>query len=98
MTLERLSVLLEREVGPPIPWRRPSREQIAAKQGILPDRLLDLWTDHGFAGYGRGLYWTTDPDEYAPLLALWPRIPKTAHVIGRDAFADLFYLQDGEVF
>jgi hypothetical protein len=65
-------------------------------RGKLPDRLLGYWQEFGWAGYGDGLFWTVDPEEYEPVLEAW--IGETRymeidafHLIARTAFGDLFF-------
>lgn len=95
---ERISVLLERTFGAPILAGRPTPDDLQAQRALLPARLFDLWSDHGFAGYGRGMYWNTDPAEYRTVLRAWERIPSASNVIGRDAFANLYILEEQDVY
>jgi hypothetical protein len=63
----------------------------------IPKPLLDLWDAHGWAGYGNGLFWTTDPADFVDVLKDFrPEIDGL--VIGRGAFADLFILDGADVF
>jgi hypothetical protein len=81
--------------GPAIQKRVASKEKIAKFKGKLPDRLLKYWELYGFSGYGKGLFWLVDPDEYEPALEAWigdmSFMEKDAyHVIGRGAFGQIF--------
>jgi hypothetical protein len=93
---ERASVVLERCMGAPIDARRPSEDLL--RSGEYPPSLVELWRDHGFAGYQHGLFWTTDPEELRPLVAAFGMMflrDRRKDIIGRDAFANLYVLVDG---
>lgn len=60
----------------------------------VPDRLLEYWQAYGFAGYGGGLFWMTDPDDYSEVLNAWLYATEfygtdNYYVIDRSAFGDL---------
>ena len=81
--------------GPAIHTQPVSPEKIAKFKGKLPDQLLKYWELYGFSGYGKGLFWLVDPDEYEPALEAWigdtPFMEKDSYyVIGRSAFGNLF--------
>ncbi|WP_293371847.1 GAD-like domain-containing protein [Nevskia sp.] len=64
-------------------------------QGKLPDQLLKYWHQYGWSGYGEGLFWTVNPDDYAPVVAAWLEgtgfiDDEEHHVIARSAFGELF--------
>lgn len=88
--------ILVREFGPPSEARRPTDEDLATLTDFPAD-LVALWKEHGWAGYGDGFYWTTDPRAFEDLVSDWHGLPRRAVVIGRDAFANLYLLHDGEV-
>jgi hypothetical protein len=84
-----------KEFGPAIDRRDVPASQLQRYRGRLPDQLLAYWEEHGWSGYGKGLFWTVNPDEYEPALAAW--IGATSlmeedayHVIARSAFGDLY--------
>jgi hypothetical protein len=81
--------------GPAVHTQPASSEKIAKYKGKLPDQLLKYWELYGFSGYGKGLFWLVDPDEYEPALEAW--IGDTDfmetdehYVIARNAFGKLF--------
>lgn len=37
----------------------------------LPELMLDLWREIGFAGFGNGLLWTCDPHTWQPIVNTW---------------------------
>ncbi|OUM05286.1 glutamyl-tRNA amidotransferase [Pseudomonas syringae] len=68
---------------------------IARYKNKLPDQLLSYWTEHGWAGYADGLFWTVNPQDYESIISHW--IPTTGlnqtekyHVIARGAFGVLY--------
>ncbi len=84
----------EKGFGPAIDSRPVPRAKIEYYQGRLPNKLLEYWDAYGFGGYGNGLIWMTDPDEYADVLSAWlypTRLHATDkfYVIGRTAFGEL---------
>jgi hypothetical protein len=81
--------------GPAIQTRVVPKEKIAKFKGKLPDRLLNYWELYGFSGYGKGLFWLVDPEEYEPALEAWigdtEFMEKDAYyVIARSAFGELY--------
>jgi hypothetical protein len=64
-------------------------------RGRLPEQLLTYWQQEGWCGYGNGLFWTVDPDDYEDIVDEW--LDGTAlerldafHVIARSAFGELY--------
>lgn len=81
--------------GPAIQTQTMSPEKIAKFRGKLPDQLLTYWQNYGVSGYGKGLFWLVDPDEYEPALDAWigdtDFMEKDAYyVVARSAFGELF--------
>ena len=81
--------------GPATLSRPVPAESIAKFKGKLPDQLLSYWQQYGWCGYGSGLFWSVDPDEYEPALEAWigdtPFMEKDSYyVIARSAFGELF--------
>jgi hypothetical protein len=80
--------------GPRLDAMSPSQNQIESYRRKLPSKLLSYWDTYGFAGYGQGLFWMTDPDEYAEVLNAWiygTRFYRQDEysVVGRTAFGKL---------
>jgi len=80
--------------GPPFDSRKVPAEKIKKFRNRLPDRLLEYWQAYGWCGYGKGLFWTVDPDEWEDELEEWigatPFMEQDAYyVIGRTAFGKL---------
>jgi len=79
------------------PTRRVLAPQSAVQKwrGKLPDRLLGYWTHEGWSGYGNGLLWFVNPDDYEELVGKWldgtGLVEADAfHAIARTAFGELF--------
>jgi hypothetical protein len=71
------------------------RQRLAS---TVPTYLLDLWEVDGWASYRDGLLWFVDPDDYAPVLALWNISQGTPSltlplVVARTGFGNLYYLE-----
>ena len=88
------------QFGPPINSTKPEPTVIKQFEDKLPTRLLNYWSEFGFCGWGNGIFWTVDPNDYSEILKLWLQgtefekrendgIDKY-HVIGRSAFGRLF--------
>ena len=76
------------------------RQEVAASsidryRGKLPNQLLEYWAEHGWCGYGDGIFWIVNPQEYEGVVASWIESTKlekrdTYHLIARSAFGDLY--------
>ncbi|MDR0777426.1 MAG: DUF1851 domain-containing protein [Azonexus sp.] len=80
--------------GPPMARRDVPPEKINKFRGKLPDKLLEYWQEYGWCGYGKGLLWTVDPDEWEDELDAWigdtDFMEQDAYyVIARSAFGKL---------
>ena len=83
-----------KEFGPAIDARPAPLAKLQHYRGRVPDKLLEYWREYGFAGYGHGLFWMTDPDDYAEVLNAWLYGTEFYgkdyyYVIGRSAFGNL---------
>jgi hypothetical protein len=76
--------------------RQPVPESVFRKfDGKLPAQLLSYWQQEGFASYGNGLFWITNPDAYENIMDEWLHDTKFEqvdifHVVARSAFGKLF--------
>jgi len=80
--------------GPALGAKAVLQSQVEHYSGLLPDRLLEYWSAYGFAGYGLGRFWMTDPAEYSDVLNAWLHQTRfygtdKYYVIGRSAFGNL---------
>jgi hypothetical protein len=90
--------------GPAIQSTEPKIETLKLFEDKLPARLLEYWQEYGFCGWGEGIFWTVNPDDYKDILAQW--LSGTSfeqreidgvdkyYVIGRSAFGRLFIWGD----
>ncbi len=87
--------LYDEGFAPAIECRTVSEETLKKYKGKLPEKLLEYWQEFGFCGYGEGLFWIVNPEDYEDVVDAWledtglDRIDKY-HVIARSAFGELF--------
>lgn len=92
------SEILSEALGPLYQAILVPPQELASMVGKVPDALVELWREHGWAGYGNGLFWTIDPRHLADHLPTWSLMPSQSMAFGRDAFANLYLLSDGRVY
>lgn len=56
---------------------------------------MEYWSEHGWAGYGNGIFWLVNPQEYDAVVSYWLENTNlgshdTYHLIARSAFGDLY--------
>ncbi|WP_448089221.1 GAD-like domain-containing protein [Pseudomonas azerbaijanoccidentalis] len=81
--------------GGAIDRREVPLSSIDRYQGKLPKLLLEYWADHGWCGYGDGIFWIVNPQEFKGVVASWIEGTylqgrDTYHLIARSAFGDLY--------
>ena len=81
--------------GGAIDRREVPLSSIDRYQGKLPKLLLEYWAEHGWCGYGGGIFWIVNPQEYEGVVASWIEGTRfeevdTYHLIARSAFGDLY--------
>lgn len=81
--------------GSPVDRQDVPASSIEHYRGKLPTQLLEYWTEHGWCGYGDGIFWIVNPQEYEEVVASWiegTELQKrdTYHLIARGAFGDLY--------
>jgi hypothetical protein len=91
---EFFSIFLD-TFGGPVDRREVPTSSIERYKGKLPNQLLEYWDEHGWCGYGDGIFWIVNPQEYEGALASWIEGTTleqrdTYHVIARSAFGDLY--------
>ena len=91
---EVFSIFLD-TFGEPVHRREVPPSSIERFRGKLPDQLLKYWAEYGWCGYGDGIFWIVNPQEYDGVVASWLEGTKfetfdTYHLIARSAFGDLF--------
>ncbi|WP_445672098.1 GAD-like domain-containing protein [Pseudomonas inefficax] len=88
------SIFLE-TIGDPMFRQEVPPTSIDRYRGVLPAQLLEFWAKHGWCGYGNGIFWLVNPQEYEGVLASWLdnselKESDVYHVIARSAFGDLY--------
>ena len=91
---EFFSIFLD-TFGGPVDRREVPTSSIEHYKGKLPNQLLEYWAEHGWCGYGDGIFWIVNPQEHDGVVASWLEGTKfetfdTYHLIARSAFGDLF--------
>ena len=81
--------------GGPVDRQEVPVSSIDRYRGRLPNQLLEYWAEHGWCGYGDGIFWLVNPQEYDGVVSSW--IERTTfeerdtyHLIARSAFGDLY--------
>jgi len=72
-----------------------SSSAINGWRSTMPSALLGYWSEEGWSGFGKGLFWIVNPDDFEDLLAEWLEGTPLAkvdhfHVIARTAFGKLY--------
>ncbi|MCK8664551.1 DUF1851 domain-containing protein [Pseudomonas azerbaijanoccidens] len=83
------------KVGGPVDRQEVPTSSIERYRGKLPNQLLEYWSEHGWSGYGDGIFWIVNPQEYEGVVASWIEETKLKekdnyHLIARSAFGDLY--------
>ncbi|EJM42251.1 hypothetical protein PMI26_03209 [Pseudomonas sp. GM33] len=91
---EIFSIFLE-TLGGPIDRQEVPTSSIERYRDKLPNQLLEYWAEHGWCGYGEGIFWIVNPQEYEGVVASWIGGTKfeerdAYHLIARSAFGDLY--------
>lgn len=81
--------------GQPINHQVVPAESIERYKGKLPNQLLTYWAEHGWCGYGEGIFWIVNPEEYEGVVASWLEGTvfehrDSYHLIARGAFGVLY--------
>lgn len=81
--------------GSPVDRQEVPASSIERYRGKLPNQLLEYWAEHGWCGYGDGIFWIVNPQEYEGVVASWLEGTEfekrdTYHLIARGAFGDLY--------
>jgi len=83
------------QVGEPLYRQEVPASSIEHYRGKLPNKLLQYWAEHGWCGYGDGMFWTVNPQDYDGVVA---SILESSglegydnfHLVARGAFGDLY--------
>lgn len=93
--MDEVHTIFTEQVGKPAFRQEVPHSSIERYKGILPDKLLMHWTDHGWCGYGDEIFWTVNPQKYEGVTASLIRGSPLEnrdryHLIARGAFGDLY--------
>ncbi|MBV4543921.1 GAD-like domain-containing protein [Pseudomonas vlassakiae] len=90
-------------MGEPVFRQEVPPSSVERYRGKLPRKLLEHWAEHGWCGYGDGIFWTVNPQDYEGVAASF--IEGTAlegrdtyHIIARGAFGDLYLYGENSGF
>jgi len=91
---EIFSLFIE-EMGEPIFRQEVPPSSIARFRDKVPKKLLEYWAEHGWCGYGEGIFWTVNPQDYEEVVKSFIQGTSlegrdTYHIIARGAFGDLY--------
>lgn len=84
------------KMGKPVERQEVPPSSIKRYRGKLPNLLLECWAEHGWCGYGEGILWIVNPQEYEGVTSSWIEgtiLEKhdSYHLIARSAFGDLYF-------
>lgn len=87
--------------GSPVHAQPMPEAAFDACAGLLPRQLFTYWREVGVCGFGDGLMWMTNPQEFESLLARWLqgtllRQRRDLAVIARTAFGELLVWASGK--
>jgi hypothetical protein len=82
--------------GEPIDRQEVPVSSIERYRGKLPTQLLEYWAEHGWCGYGEGVFWLVNPQEYEGVVASWIEGTKfealdNYYLIARSAFGHMHF-------
>ncbi|MBV7476828.1 GAD-like domain-containing protein [Pseudomonas sp. PDM31] len=91
---EVFSIFLD-TFGSPVDRQEVPASSIERYRDKLPNQLLEYWAEHGWCGYGDGIFWIVNPQEYDGVVASWLggttfEDRDAYHLIARSAFGDLY--------
>lgn len=94
--MDRVFARFIQKFGEPIDRQEVPESSIERYKGKLPNLLLEYWTEHGWCGFGDGIFWLVNPQEFEPVASSWLEGTKfkdldNYHLIARSAFGDLYF-------
>lgn len=69
--MDKVLASLIENFGPPIDRREVPGSTIERYRDKLPPKLLEYWSEHGWGGYGEGILWLVNPQEYDAVVSCW---------------------------
>jgi hypothetical protein len=94
--MDRLFARLAEKIGPPICREIVPVASIEKYKDKLPHQLIEHWAQYGWSGFGKGIFWLVNPDEYECIVSVWLNGTEHSthdkyHLIARSAFGDLYF-------
>jgi hypothetical protein len=82
--------------GKPFDSHEVPKSSLERYKNKLPNLLLKYWAEHGWCGFGEGIFWLVNPQEFEPVVTSWLEGTKfkdldSYHLIARSAFGDLYF-------
>jgi len=77
--------------GKPQGAHYPDEKLLQEYTNVLPEALLEIWAETGFAHFRDGMLWIVDPTSLEDELRRWPDTPKAAVPVMRSAFGKIVY-------
>jgi hypothetical protein len=63
-------------------------------KSVVPEFLLELWKEDGWASYRDGLLWTVDPKDFESVVRAWKLPDRPPIAVARTAFGSLYLLRE----
>ncbi len=79
---EVFSIFIDK-IGAPFSRREVPPSSIDRYNGKLPELLLAYWKEHGWCGFGEGIFWLANPQEYEEVVSSWT---EGTNLEGRDTY------------
>ncbi|MBO9551114.1 GAD-like domain-containing protein [Pseudomonas sp.] len=94
--MDRLFARLAEKIGPPTCRQIVPNTSIERYKGKLPHQLLEHWSQYGWSGFGKGIFWLVNPKEYECVVDAWLDDTEHSkhdkyHLIARSAFGDMYF-------
>jgi Uncharacterized conserved protein len=94
--MDRLFAKLAEKIGPPTCRQIVPNTSIEQYKGKLPHQLLEHWSEYGWSGFGKGIFWLVNPEEYECVVNAWLNGTEHSkrdkyHLIARSAFGDMYF-------
>lgn len=77
-------------------------ETLSYFSGKLPERLLRYWKEYGFSGFGDGIFWIVNPNDYQAIVDKWLAQTKlwgreNLYAVARTAFGEVYIRGDKSI-
>ena len=94
--MDRVLTRFIQRFGEPFDSQEVPKSSLERYKDKLPNLLLDYWAELGWCGFGEGIFWLVNPQEFEPVVTSWLEGTKlkdldSYHLIARSAFGDLYF-------